>query len=340
MLPPNAPRTPSAIPQIAVIVPAYGVAHLLAEALDSLLAQEFSDWEAIVIDDGAPDDVAGAVKPYLADHRIRFVSTANHGVSAARNYAIKQTQAPLIALLDGDDLFRPTYLKTMVAAMDADHDAVICTCNARIFGVVPFETLTIPKDRKLSETATALDLLDNSFNVYIGSTFRREDWEKIGGFDPNMTHAEDLDFWIRLLLLGGHARYIDAVLGDYRVRGNSASANNLALIMGRIQLLEKVVIAYPESPEAAKAQERLKKEHAKAKLEEAIVATIAGDIRGGLLALRSQRDQLSGIVWTLSFGLWRIFPRLAPPMLAWRRRRHTRSVAAGEFLLTQGANVP
>jgi GT2 family glycosyltransferase len=326
-------------PKIAVIVPSYGVAHLLGEALDSLLAQDFSDWEAIVIDDGAPDDVAGAVEPYLADNRIRYFSTANHGVSAARNHAIAQTQAPLIALLDGDDMFRPTYLSRMVSAMDADQGAVICTCNARIFGVVPFETFTIPVGCKMREIATALDLLSNNFNVYIGSTFRRTDWEKIGGFDPKMSHAEDLDFWIRLLLAGGHARYLDAVLGDYRVRGNSASANNLALIRGRIRLLEKVVAAHPKSPEAARASEKLKSEHAKAELEEAIIATIAGDVKNGLPMLQSHRDQLSGIVWSLSFCLWRICPQLAPPMLDWRRRRHTRSVAASEFHIQQSSNV-
>ena len=75
-------------PRVAVIVPAYGVAHLLGEALDSLQAQTFTEWECVVIDDGAPDDVAGAVAPYLADPRIQFLSTPNHGVSSARNTAI------------------------------------------------------------------------------------------------------------------------------------------------------------------------------------------------------------------------------------------------------------
>ncbi len=336
---PYVQNSTSAIPEIAVIVPSYGVAHLLGEALDSLMAQEFTDWEAIVIDDGAPDDVAGAVEPYLADHRIRYFSTANHGVSAARNHAIAQTKAPLIALLDGDDMFRPTYLSRMVSAMNADQDAVICTCNARIFGVVPFEALTIPDGCKMGVTATALDLLRNNFNIYIGSTFRRADWERIGGFDPEMSHSEDLDFWIRLLLTGGHARYVDAVLGNYRVRGNSASANNLALIKGRIRMLEKVVVAHPVSPEATEAAEKLNSERAKAELEEAIITTIGGDVKNGLAALQSHRDQLNGVVWALSFRLWRIFPQLAPPMLDWRRRRHTRSVARGEFLLQLNSNI-
>lgn len=329
----------SPIPEIAVIVPAYGVAHLLAEALDSVLGQDFQNWQAVVIDDGAPDDVSGAVAPYLHDPRIHFLSTDNHGVSAARNHAIEHTQAPLIALLDGDDLFRPTYLSRMVAAMNADPDATIVTCNARIFGVVPVETLAIPDNHQMPDTANAVDLLNSNFNVYIGSTFRRKDWEKIGGFDPGMTHAEDLDFWIRLLLAGGHARYIDAVLGDYRVRGNSASANNLALIKGRIRLLEKIIAGHKGTAAAALAQEQLASEVRKARLEEAIVTTISGNIDNGLRELWLQRDQLEGTVWAMSFRLWRVFPRLAPRMLAWRTRRHAHSIADSNFIQKRNATA-
>ena len=64
-------------PRVAVIVPAYGVAHLLGEALDSLRAQSYADWECVVVDDGARDDVAGAAAPYLADPRIRLLATDN-----------------------------------------------------------------------------------------------------------------------------------------------------------------------------------------------------------------------------------------------------------------------
>ena len=64
------PAPASPLPRVAVIVPAYGVAHLLGEALASLQAQILAEWECVVIDDGAPDDVAAAVAPYLADPQI------------------------------------------------------------------------------------------------------------------------------------------------------------------------------------------------------------------------------------------------------------------------------
>ncbi|MBA4048605.1 MAG: glycosyltransferase family 2 protein, partial [Sphingomonas sp.] len=67
-------------PLVSIIVPAFGLAHLVGETIESIIAQTVTEWEAIVIDDGAPDDVAGAVQPYLSDPRIRFMSTDNGGL--------------------------------------------------------------------------------------------------------------------------------------------------------------------------------------------------------------------------------------------------------------------
>lgn len=312
-------------PRIAVIVPAYGVAHLLAEALDSLRAQSFTDWEAIVIDDGAPD-VAGAVAPYLDDSRIRFLATDNRGVSTARNRAIAEARAPLIALLDGDDLFRPGYLAAMVAAMEVDPGACIATCNARVFGAVSSESEVVGPAQNRESTGSLADLLAGRFNIYIGSTFRRTDFEAIGGFDPAMTHAEDLDLWVRLLLNGGHAIYVDALLGDYRVRGVSASRNMLKMIHGNMRVYDKVIAARPGS-EAAQIVTKLRARDAeRAEVEEALAAVIAGDTGDALKALRAHRHQMRNPGWSFAFALWNLFPRLAPPMLAWRQNRHAATV--------------
>lgn len=320
------------VPRIAVIVPAYGVADLLGEALDSLQAQSFTDWEAVVIDDGAPDDVAGAVAPYLDDSRIRFLQTDNGGVAAARNRAIAASRAPLIALLDGDDLFRPGYLAAMVAAMEADPDACIATCNARVFGAVAHESEVVHPEQNRSATGSLSDLLGGQFNIYIGSTFRRTGFDAIGGFDTMMTHSEDLDLWVRLLLEGGHARYIDAMLCDYRVRKVSASRHLLKIIRGNLRVYDKVIAARPGSDEARLAQTLRARDEERAAVEEALAAVIAGDTGDALKALRSHRDTMRNPVWPLAFALWRIFPRLAPPMLAWRQNRHaSTTVPSPEF---------
>jgi glycosyltransferase involved in cell wall biosynthesis len=313
-----------------VIVPAYGVAHLVGEALESLRAQSLAEWECAVIDDGSPDDVAGAVAPFLADPRIRFLATDNRGVSAARNRAVAATRAPYIALLDGDDLLRPDYLARTVAALDADADARLATCNARLFGAVASERCCVGAKQGTGDGTTGSlgDVLDRSFNVYIGSTFRRADFERVGGFDETMTHAEDFDFWVRLLLEGGHARYIDEVLGEYRVRPNSASASAAGMIQGNLRVYEKALARLGEGPEAGVAHRMIADNHAALAFEEAMSQVADGDTARGLPALRAARRGQGGVVWALAFLLWRPFPGLAPPMMRWRRKNNSRGRVA------------
>ena len=324
-----APAPSAGAARVAVIVPAYGVAHLLGEALDSLQAQTFAAWECVVIDDGARDDVAGAVAAYLADPRIRFLATDNRGVSAARNRAVAASSAPYVALLDGDDLYRPDYLARTVAVLDADPQARLATCNARIFGAVPRERLCFDRKQGTGDGTTGSlgDVLGRDFGVYIGTTFRRADFEHLGGFDEGMTHAEDFDLWVRLLLLGGHARYVDAVLGEYRVRPSSASASAAKMIRGNLRVYEKALAQLGEGPEAGIAHRMIAENHAELAFEEAVAQVADGDVARGLPALRAARRGRGGAVWTAAFLLWGIAPGLAPARLRRRRRNNSRGHA-------------
>lgn len=325
--------------RVSVIVPAYGVAHLLAEALTSLQRQSFTAWECIVIDDGAPDDVESAVTPFLTDPRIRFLATANHGVSSARNTAIAASTTPLVSLLDGDDLFRPGYLAAVVPILESDPGVRLVTCNALIFGSVA--RLRTCVEGAQPTHGTLAQVLDRSFNVYIGTTFRRADFDAIGGFDTEMAQSEDFDLWVRLMMLGGTARYIDAVLGEYRVRPGSASANVGRMLLGNIRSYEKARAALPaDAPEIALLDGLLADNRAALDFEHAIDSIVDGDTRRGLSALRRCRTQVAGITWRLSFALWHLFPALARPMLRWRRRAHSRGAAGSavypSFLESEG----
>ena len=318
--------TVSPPPRVAVIVPAYGVAHLLGEALRSLQAQTLTAWECLVIDDGAPDNVAAAVAPFLADPRIRFVATANRGVSAARNRAIAETTAPYIALLDGDDMFRPDYLETTVTVLDCDPTARLVTCNARIFGAVARERNCFSDKQGNSDGfhGTLSDVLDRSFGVHIGTTFRRADFDRIGGFDTAMAQSEDLDLWVRLMLLGGHARYVDTVLGEYRVRPGSASASAERMLLGNIRVYEKALTQLGGKPEQALVERLIAENRRSLAFEHAIDRVIDGDTRRGLAELHATAENLGGPIWSAAFAAWQVVPALARPMLRWRRRAHAR----------------
>lgn len=323
----NLPTAPSCAPRVCVIVPAYGVAHLVGEALASLQAQSLPDWECVVVDDGAADDVAGAVAPFLHDRRIKLVQTAHQGVSAARNTAIAASTAPLIALLDGDDRLRPDYLASLVPVLEEHPSVRIATCNGWEFGEIPREQ---PCFRSRQGKGGGLDgsledVLDRSFDIYIGSIFRRADFERIGGFDAQMAHAEDFDLWIRLLQLGGTVRYVDRILGDYRVRANSASAYGVRMLVGEIRAYEKVLASLAaDAPERAVALRMLEGCRDALAFEHAIDRVIDGETSLGLAQLGALRNKATGSVWNLSFALWAWLPSLARPMLRWRRHANRR----------------
>lgn len=320
-------RSGAIAPQVAVIVPAYGVAHLVGDALRSLQAQTFRNWQAIVIDDGAPDDVRMAVTPFLRDSRIALLETPNGGVSTARNRAIAHSTAPLIALLDGDDLYRPAYLETMTAALAASPDAAFVCCNARTFGATITSTPVVsPAPRRRVRGGithiTLSDVLSRECPIYIGGLFRRSDWERIGGFDPALSMGEDLDFWIRLFSPGACAVYVDRDLGQYRVRWNSASWNYPRMLAGEVRVFEKAVDALVGTLEADIAKATLENVRAELRRQLTMNEVADGDHRAALKALRAMDHGSSGTLWHLSMLVWSIAPRLAPPMLRWRRRRH------------------
>jgi glycosyltransferase involved in cell wall biosynthesis len=307
-------------PRVAVIVPAYGVAHLVGEALASLQAQTLTEWECVVIDDGAPDNVAGAVAPFLSDPRFRFLATDNRGVATARNRAIEASTAPLIALLDGDDVLGPSYLEAVVSVLEAEPEVRFCTSNARIFGAVRVERLCF--DGPQPEGSLA-NVLDRSFGVPIFTTFRRADWIEVGGFDAGLTLCEDFDLWVQLLTLGGRAHYCDAVHAHYRIRPGSASAGARRMLQGNVEVYEKAQATLPAAaPEQALIKSLLAEAREVLAFEHAIDRIIAADTVSGLAELRRMRARATGLFWTISFALWRLMPSLAPPLLRWRRQRH------------------
>ena len=108
-------------PFFAIIIPVYNTAPYLRECLDSVLAQTFSDWEAICVDDGSTDGSGSILDNYAAmDSRFCVFHQANAGVSAARNKALDNATGDWVGFLDADDIWRPWMLKTI-------HDCITCT---------------------------------------------------------------------------------------------------------------------------------------------------------------------------------------------------------------------
>ncbi|MDT8304989.1 MAG: glycosyltransferase [Anaerolineae bacterium] len=111
--------------RVSVMMPAYNAEQFIAEALDSLLAQSYSNWELIVVDDGSAD-ATGAIVTGYDDPRIRLITQPNRGEAAARNVALARMRGEFIAFLDADDLFLPHHLQATVGYLQShpEHAAV------------------------------------------------------------------------------------------------------------------------------------------------------------------------------------------------------------------------
>ena len=112
------------MPAISVIVPVYQAEALLPQCVESVLAQTFSDWELLLIDDGSRDGSPTLCDGYAArDPRIRVFHKPNGGVSTARNLGLEQATGPYIAFLDADDTFEPAALETLWYLCPLQRDA-------------------------------------------------------------------------------------------------------------------------------------------------------------------------------------------------------------------------
>jgi glycosyltransferase involved in cell wall biosynthesis len=123
---------PLLAPLVSVLMPTYGQAAFIRRALDSLLAQSLSNWEAVIVDDGSRDDTAALVQPYLGDHRIVYVrNERNGGLGRAINRAMDLAHAPLLAYLPSDDVYYRDHLQQLADCLAASPDAVLAFSRVR-----------------------------------------------------------------------------------------------------------------------------------------------------------------------------------------------------------------
>lgn len=217
-------------PQVSVIITTYNRAAMVAEAVDSVLAQKMTDFELIVIDDGSTDQTEERLSVYGS--RLKYYQQENAGVSAARNRGIQFARAPLVAFLDSDDLWLPAKLQVQHKYMRENPEIHICQTeeiwwrNGR--RVNPKKHHRKPSG-DIFKPSLDLCLVSPSAVMVRGSLL-----EKLGYFDEELPAAEDYDLWLRVsveypvVLLpsqlvikrGGHSDQLSARggLDRYRIR--------------------------------------------------------------------------------------------------------------------------
>lgn len=300
-------------PRVSIIVPAYGVAHLLGDALASLQEQHRQDWEAIVVDDGAPDDVAAAFARFAGDPRFRLLRTDNRGVSIARNRAIAVSTAPFVAFLDGDDLYDPAYLERMLAAIEADAALAFVSCDAICFGAGERAPRRYSAIYPMAGPVSLERVLNREMNIFVAAIVRREALDAIGGFDGGLVASEDLDLWIRLLLAGWGGAVLAEPLVRYRRRPGSLSSSARRILIGSCTVYRKASAALEGRAEQVVADRMLAACAQALRWMDGEALILGGDVAAGLplLAGAERRSRR----WRIAVSVMRRAPRLAALLL-------------------------
>ncbi len=210
-------------PAVSVIMPVYNVTAFIADALESLRAQTFRDFETIVVNDGCPDSVnlERALEPYRSE--IVYIRQENQGVAAARNTALRAARAPLVALLDPDDMWEPDYLEVQTDLLATNPETGVACANVAWVGETPFQGETYLDKFPDRGEINFRRLLSKECRISSSVTARRELIFRAGLFDLRLRTAEDLHLWLRLAHMGTRFIRTDRPLIRYRARPDSLS---------------------------------------------------------------------------------------------------------------------
>lgn len=252
--------------KVSVIIPCYKQAHFLRCCIGSLQAQTHPVWEAIIVNDGSPDDTALIAEALCReDARVRLISQDNGGLSAARNAGLRAATGEFVQLLDADDWIHPNKFAEQLSrasALPSDHvtytDYQHCSqdrtaldepglrLDHRIDPVRPVVDVARRWEHQLSVPIHAL-LAPTNLILELGEPF-----------DVSLPNHEDFDFWMRLLPRTGGISFVDQRLAFYRVTHGSMSRNADRMWLGFDLAIKKQLKLNRSDPDLVLSLRRLR----------------------------------------------------------------------------------
>ena len=216
-----------ATPKVSVVVSLYNYAQVVVDTLTSVAESKDIDFELIVVEDHATDDSRAVVQRFIDAHPsvpiTLLAKEANAGLAAARNTGFEHARAPLVMVMDADNMIYPTCLRKLADALDDRPDVDAAYAILEDFG-----------DQRNVRSAIAWDVdrLCRANYIDAQSMLRKAAWQRLGGYrgDDDLVYGwEDWDLWLRLAATGGRAMLVTQILGRYRVQqGSMIALTNLA----------------------------------------------------------------------------------------------------------------
>jgi glycosyltransferase involved in cell wall biosynthesis len=237
---------------VAVIMPAYNCERYIRQSVESILGQTFGDFEFIIVNDGSTDGTADALAEFR-DPRLRIVSQSNRGIAGALNAALvvalgRPRPAPLIARMDADDIAESERLARQVGYMRGHKEGKRCVLlGTGVKTICPAGLPFYEKEVPVGHETIARALWSGNSQAVIHPTImmRTEVVERIGGYSPRYSNAEDLDIYLRLIEHGEVANIPEPLLS---YRQHPESTNNTKYHM-LVRLLQEIIAEHdPRCP--------------------------------------------------------------------------------------------
>lgn len=231
-------------PRISVIMPCYNVAAHLSKSVGSVLAQTFTNWELIAVDDGSRDGTLAWLQTHT-DPRLRIHNQANQGVSAARNAGLGLACGQYVAFLDADDTWAPTFMEKLLATMEAQPDVVLAYCGWQNVGLAggrgePY----VPPDYEHNEKWASF-LSACPWPIHAALT-RSDAVRAAGGFDRRYKNAEDYALWLRIATLSTVVRVPEVLAYYHHYSATQASCNRELAAIDNLDVQLRFLEAHPE----------------------------------------------------------------------------------------------
>lgn len=208
------------MPTVSIVVSCYNQQEFIAETLESVLSQCYSDWECVIVNDGSTDGSQAIIQQYAKkDPRFIPFTKENGGVAAARNFGFAQARGSLFLPLDGDDKLHRQFVRRIVERFDAEPDTVLVHTATQRFG----------DERKLWRLPSySYEKMLYQNMIVNTAMFRRDAFERTTGYSSEMVYGlEDWEFYVRLLNPESKVQYIDEPLFFYRIKKGSRSSEHV-----------------------------------------------------------------------------------------------------------------
>jgi glycosyltransferase involved in cell wall biosynthesis len=236
-------------PAVSVVLATHNYARYLSGAIESVRAQSWSDWELVIVDDGSTDDTPAIVRRFSSDPRIRYIRSDNLGQARAKSLAIALARAPLIAPLDGDDDWLPQKLERQLSLF-REHPTLGVVYSRRCLIDGNGAPLPTPQTKLASGDIFTEMVLRNPI-CYSSSVIRREVFEHIGLFDPQLDLAVDYELWLRA---SRHYRfaYVDEVLVRYRTGHANLSRRLTERVTSVLSIMRRCLVRRGRASEVSR----------------------------------------------------------------------------------------